>query len=158
MPRLTTLKPEAPYIAGNGENLQVYLDEVNSDRIRERIGKETEVSHIGFIQVTRGTGFKVNTPTGIKRITGMRYLHRNRHNEIIGAVNLTMLNRQTIVVSNIYVRPDCRLAGIASALIAEIQKTYPHLVVDNSMTCEGAAFFGYAPEYEPGVVEHGPTI
>lgn len=140
LPRLSIVENKDPSIGGESENLQLYLDPIDSDRIRERIGKEYAKSTDGSIVFTQGAIFKMEGAG--ETIRGKRYLNFNESNEIVAALNVTVISRQA-VVSNIYVRRDCRRQGLATQLINCAKKEHPNLVVDSSMTELGANFFGY---------------
>jgi ribosomal protein S18 acetylase RimI-like enzyme len=157
MPSSATLKPRlplyneatAPSVGGSGENLQLYLDPVNSPRICERIGKETSVRFQYPLEVTRGQAFRTTFGSDSGLSTGRRFLFHDQDGSIIGALNITTLGRRHAVVSNIYVRPDRRGRGIASILVAAAKEDYPRLTVDHHQTVEGAAFFGYVADTAP---------
>jgi GNAT superfamily N-acetyltransferase len=140
MKRLDVLHPEdAVHVGGQCENLYLYIEPVDSDRIHERIGTEQIVDQQGLILATRGETFTARHGN----ITGGRYLMLNEEDgAIIAGVNYTTINEHT-VVSNIYVRPDKRRQGVATRLIEAMQDDFPHLVVDNNLTELGALFFGY---------------
>lgn len=138
-PLLRVIDSKEPNIGGEGENLLLYLDPVNSDRIKERMGKEVVKNINGSIITTQGALFGVSG----NAVRGKRYLHVNDANEIVAALNVTKVG-QKIVVSNIYVRRDYRRQGLATQLIEFAKKEHPSLVVDSSLTQLGAMFFGYA--------------
>lgn len=138
--RLPLADPDRSYSSGGqGENLMVYLEAIDSERMRERMGKERLVASEPPFAVTRGQRFRA----GEGFVVGGRYLYV-REGEIVGGLNYTRIGPRT-VLSNLYVRPDCRGQGVAAALVARAKADFPRLCVDNSMTEQGARFFGYEP-------------
>lgn len=131
-------------IGGSGENLLLYIEPIDSERIHERIGTERVVKIDGPITFTQGRRFQMRDQT----VQGGRYLFSNAAGDIVGGLNYTRVGKN-VVVSNIYVRPDCRRQGIATQLVQRALWDYPGLVVDSSLTEQGAALFGYAPGDEP---------
>lgn len=127
-------------IGGNSENLFMYLEPINSDRIRERIGKEVVFKNEDDLIVTRGQIF--SSPDQQNKIRGYRYIIKNSDGDFIACTNVTKINRSA-VVSNIYVRIDHRRTGLATRLIERIKKDHLSLFVDSSLTNLGASFFGY---------------
>lgn len=150
--RLEVIDGRTPRIGGSGENLRVYLDPVDSSAMRERMGREKIVSLFGSITKTAGTSFK-SADGGT--LVGGRFLFTGPQGEFVGALNYTRMGR-SVVVSNIYVRPDFRRQGIATRLIDAAVASFPKLRVDSGMTEMGADFFGHA---DTGTPDHeGPSI
>lgn len=126
-------------VGGHGENLQLYIEPVNSDRMHERIGTERVIREDSCFTVTRGKAYRMAGKT----VTGGRYLYKNDDGEYVGGLNYTTIGFMT-VISNIYVRPDYRRTGVATRLMMRAQWDFPDLRVDNAMTEDGAKLFGYA--------------
>ncbi|WP_331983537.1 hypothetical protein [Chitinimonas sp.] len=59
-------------------------------------------------------------------------------------VRLPCKGQRSPLVERIYVMPERRRQGIASALILRARRDFPNLALDGKLTPEGAALFGYA--------------
>jgi hypothetical protein len=139
--RLAVKNDEKPHISGgseSSENLYLYIEPVNSDRIRERIGKEKVIDQRGNIVITKGTTFRSQHGN----IIGGRYLIVNDTNDIVAGLNYTKMGK-SVIISNIYVRPDYRRKALGSRLVDAIKLDYPRVRVDSNMTELGGKFFGY---------------
>lgn len=109
----------------NSENLAVYLDEINSENMRMRIGTEKLIRTSGNISFTRG------------KYHGGRYLYRNSDGDIIGALNYTGNRNKGYILSNIYVRPDYRRQGIATHLQTLAIKELRGSIISSNLTSYG---------------------
>jgi len=139
---LSFYQNETPNIGGQGENLYLYIEPIDSERIHERIGTEKIVNLQDNVVTTQGQRFKNNG----NNLTGGRYLFTAPDGSIVGGLNYTKINRD-VVLSNIYVRIDFRRQGIATALIKAATTDFPRLTLDSSLTEKGASLFGYTPTH-----------
>lgn len=140
--RIQIFGNKTPNIGGNSENLSLYLSDLNAENIRERIGKEKIIVDEENLVITSGTIFK----QGENRLQGYRYLIKDENGSFVGCLNVTRINR-SYVISNIYVRFDQRRKGLATKLVERAQENHPGLLLDSSLTEQGAKFFGYqAPQ------------
>jgi len=112
----------------SNNNLKLYLDDINSQQIQERIGKEVVKKRVNNVVVTKG------------EFGGGRYLYKDSNDRIIGALNYTGNSEKGFVLSNIYTSPNFRNKGIATKLLALAKKDMPNIEVDSSLTKEGADF------------------
>jgi predicted GNAT family acetyltransferase len=119
--------------AAGSESLMVYLDEINSPSMIERMGKEKLIKTVNGNEITKsqyGSG---------------RIIKRNESGEIIGALQYVKApNSNEVILSNIYVRPDVRKKGIGTNLVDTLKKQFKNVQVDSSMTEDGGKFFGYS--------------
>lgn len=154
MPLIQVVDDRKPDIAGEGvaEGMMIFLQELGSLPITQRIGLEVRVarrplSSTQFIDITRGESFR---NSGNRTITGGRYLMRDHRvgGRIVGALNYTRIDRGSkapqVIVSNIVVDKNWRRQGVASRLLEELLEEFPQARVDTAMTIDGAAFFGYS--------------
>ena len=138
---LPTVNNSPAHIEGEAEQLRAFLAAPNDPLITARIGQEQEVRREGSLLVLQGERY--NTREGWTQ--GLRYL-RLEEGVAVAALNLTRIKQgrttQTLA-SNVYVDPDYRRQGLASALLAEAQNDYPKLRADSSMSLAGAALTGH---------------
>lgn len=137
-------------VAGDNENLYVYLSDVDSEPMRERFGPEKVVctgmkvnvrGQTFYLTSTKGKRFKMAAGT----LQGGRYLLRETPlGSPVAALNWTHAKNE-VFISNIFVRIDFREKGLASSLVEMARKDFNQLKVDSNMTLRGAKFFGYSP-------------
>ncbi len=82
-----------------------------------------------------------------------RYLLKSR-GAIVGGMSYVIQGTKAHV-SGIFVRPECRRMGFASALIERARQDFPDLAVASQMTPDGAKFFGYAVADAKPEAKHG---
>lgn len=155
MPIIQVIGDRKPMLGGTAESsdsMLFFLQEIGSMPLTARIGTEVRVARrpdIGttqFIDITRGETYKDRSG---RKVTGGRYLLRDHRvgGRIVGAINHTIIDRGTkkpqVILSNIVVDKGWRRQGVATRLLQELLEDHPHARVDDSMTADGVAFFGY---------------
>jgi len=119
-----------PEISGGEGNLHYTIEEPNSPIAKATAGEEELVDKDGDIEIYQG------------QFGGFRFLQRNERGEIIGGVQLvTDPSGQGMLVSNIFVRPDMREHGVATALMSSVKARYKELALSNHFTEQGADYF-----------------
>ena len=119
-----------PSVSGGEGNLHYTIEEPNSPVSSAIAGREELVSKDGSIEIYQG------------EYGSHRFLHRNEQGEIVGGIQLVQdPSGEGKIVSNIFVRPDMREQGIASALVSSVQSNYENLALSNHFTEQGADFF-----------------
>ena len=141
MPKLPVDDINAVTIGGAADQLAFFLSPIDCEGIRTRLGKETIKRTEGPLLVAHGEAFKTRESS----VRGLRYLYQDDRGDLVGVANVTLIGRRP-VLSNIFVRPDKRGAGIASFLLTAARADYPKLQADTNMTEMGAAFLGYTKE------------
>lgn len=155
MPVIQVIDDRKPMLAGGpdaAEGMLFFLHDIGSPNMSARIGQEVRVARrpitgsTQFIDVTRGETYANRAG---RKVTGGRYLMRDHRvgGRIIGALNYTLMDRGSklplVVLSNLVVDQGWRRQGVASRLLEELLEDHPQARVDDSMTPDGAAFFGY---------------
>lgn len=108
------------------ENLLVYLDEINSQSMIERHGKEKLIKSIGVIDIVHS------------EYNGFRYLQRNHKKEIVGCFQGVLYPKE--IISNIYVRPDYRRKGAGKRLYKYILRDMPTIKFSENKSKSGFLF------------------
>jgi GNAT superfamily N-acetyltransferase len=152
--RLPLAPGETPDVAGAfAEQLRTLLAPLNDPAIQARLGEEVELAYgydeRGSWMVTQGERFRIQGGW----IQGQRYLRLDTLGQAMAVANITLRRQESrsrteVRLSNIYVAPEYRRHGWASALIAQVQATHPKLVADSVLSEAGAALIGQAPSAE----------
>lgn len=141
--RLPTLDNAPARISGEAEQLVAFLGLPNDPTMVTRIGREDEVRREGNLLVLRGERYRNREGW----VQGGRYLRLDEQGRPVAVLNITQIaqgRRVSTLASNVYVAPEYRRQGLASALMRAALADHPRLCTDTSMSEAGAALTGHA--------------
>lgn len=145
--KLPLARGETPHIEGSAEQLAGLLAPPNDPMIVARVGEETLKDQWRDMHGNgmRYVGKRFSTRDGW--VQGERYLlFHDGH--AVAVVNITHLKdgaRKETRMSNVYVGPEVRRQGLASALLSRAFQDHPRLISDSHFSEAGAALLGHAP-------------
>lgn len=155
---LPILEDAVPVVIEAPESLAAFLAPPGDPQMQARLGVERVVAQSATQLQIEGERFATRDGW----VQGLRWLTLDAlSGQAIAVLNLTLrkqARKTTAVVSNLYVRPECRRQGLAFALVDQARAQFPRLVADSALSPASLALFGHAPSASapPAPVHRAP--